>query len=97
MSVVASHLSIHSISLFIHHEVVGKIFCHLNWIKLATNPVDSMAQWIYRAAVQKLEEASSNRARDNKFFVGLCSQFTGLSEPFQESGCGEKVGGCLEI
>ena len=45
---------------------------HLNWIRLATSPywLDSS---IGRAAVKKPEDASSNPARDNEFFVVLCT------------------------
>ena len=49
-----------------------KYFVHLNWIGLATNPswLDSSNG---RAAVFKPEDASSNPARDNEFFVVVCS------------------------
>ena len=49
-----------------------KYFVRLNWIRLATNPswLDSS---IVRAAVEKPEDASSNPARDNEFFIVLCS------------------------
>ena len=48
-----------------------KYFVHLNWIRLATNPswLDSS---IGRAVVWKPEDASSNPARDNEFFVVVC-------------------------
>ena len=49
-----------------------KYFVHLNWIRLVTNP-----SWldisIGRAAAEKPEDASSNSARGNEFFVVLCS------------------------
>ena len=49
-----------------------KYFVRLNWIRLATNPswLDSS---IGRVAVQKPEDANSNPARDNEFFVVVCS------------------------
>ena len=49
-----------------------KYFVHLNWMRLATNPswLDSS---IGRAAVWKPKDASSHFARDNEFFVVLCS------------------------
>ena len=49
-----------------------KYFVHLNWIRLSTDPswLDSS---IGRAAVKKPEDASLNPARDNEFFVVLCS------------------------
>ena len=49
-----------------------KYFVHLNWIRLATNP-SWLDNSIGRAPVQKPEYASSNPARDNEFFVVLCS------------------------
>ena len=49
-----------------------KYFVYLNWIRLATNP-SGLDSSIGRAAVWKPEDASSNPARDNEFFVVLCS------------------------
>ena len=53
-------------------ESSRKYFVHLNWIRPATSPswLDSS---IGRAAVYKPDDASSNPARDNEFFVVVCS------------------------
>ena len=49
-----------------------KCFVYLNWIRLATN-LSWLDSSIGRVAVWEPEDASSNPARDNEFFVVLCS------------------------